>query len=295
MSTQQRLALATLLALGGAAAFSGCGLVVVCTDELRFSVVVEVRDAATGGPAAHGVTGISEHESGVVTEFIAGGDLRLYGNWNSELPGNHTMTIRKPGYLTEVVQADVDADRCHVETETVEVEIAPDPRAVPEYPVSFVEGPDTGGWRPPSAEVEVQGDTLEIKGFAGTTGCTELRVAAFRSGNGLHVQVEPSDTPLDDCVARRFEARFLLPSGPTDLLVTNALHFPAVLFEGQVRPALPYGDRLSANTRNARFPLSESDGFTMYETLTGGANESVIGSSALPVIPRFTSANPSVA
>lgn len=239
MNTQPRLAVRTLLALGTAAALSGCDIVgVVCTDELRYSVVVEVRDAATGRPAANGATGISEHESGVFTEFTASGELRLDGNWNSELPGNHTITIRKPGYLTEVVHADVDADRCHVETETVEAEIAPDPRAVAEHPVSFVEGPDTGGWRPASAEVQVHGDTLAIEGFAGTAGCAELRVVAFRSGDGLHVQVEPSEIPLDDCVSsRRFEATFLLPPGPTDLLVTNAHSFPAVLFDDQVRPA----------------------------------------------------------
>ncbi len=237
MSTRQRPALRTLLALGSAAALSGCDIFgVACTDELRFSVVVEVRDAATGAPAARGVTGRSEHESGVVTEFTATGDLQLHGNWAGELPGNHTITVRKPGYLTDVVRADVDADRCHVETETVEVEIAPDPRAVPEHPVSFTEGPDTSGWRPASAEVRVHGDTLEIEGFA-TTYCTELRVAAFRSGGGLHVQVEPSETPLDDCVKWRwFEAGFTLPSGPTDLLVTNAVDFPAELFDGRVRP-----------------------------------------------------------
>ena len=238
MSIQHRLALRTLVAAVPAAALSGCDLVGVCTDELRYSVVVEVRDAATGNPAARGATGISEHESGVVTEFTASGELRLDGNWNSELPGNHTITIRKPGYLTDIVHADVDADRCHVETETVEAEIAPDPRAVAEHPVSFVERPDTAGWRPASAEVEVHGDTLEIEGFARTAGCAELRVVAFRSGKGLHVQVEPSDTPLDECVSsRQFEARFLLPSGPTGLLVTNAHYFPAELFDGQVRPA----------------------------------------------------------
>ena len=238
MSTQQRLAVRTLVALGSAATLSGCGIVAVCTSELRYSVIVEVRDATTGRPAASGATGISEHESGIITEFTASGDLRLDGNWRTELRGNHTITIRKPGYLTEVVQADVDADRCHVETETVEAEITPDPRAVAEHPVSFVEGPDTAGWRPASAEVAVHGDTLEIKGFAGTAGCAELRVVAFRSGDGLHVQVEPSDTPLEDCVnSRQFKARFLLPSGPTDLLVTNAHYFPAVLFDGQVRPA----------------------------------------------------------
>ena len=35
------------------------------------------------------------------------------------------------------------------------------------------------------------GDTLEITGFVPI--CEELRVVAFRSGNGIHVQVEPSD------------------------------------------------------------------------------------------------------
>ena len=219
-------------------ALSDCDIVgVVCTDELRFSVVVEVRDAATGRPAARGVTGISEHESGVLTEFTAGSDLSLYGDWDSELPGRHVITVRKPGYLPHVVHADVDADRCHVETETVEADIAPDPRAVPEYPVSFIEGPDNSEWRSASAEVQVYGDKLEIKGLAETRDCTELRVVAFRSGTGLHVQVEPSDIPLDDCVSyRRFEASFSLPSGRTDLLVTNAVYFPAELFDGEVRP-----------------------------------------------------------
>ena len=239
MSTRQRLALRAILALGPAAALSGCDIVGgVCTDELRVSVVVEVRDSATERPAALGATGISEHESGVLTEFTASGELRLDGNWGTELPGNHTITIRKPGYLTEVAHAGVDADRCHVETETVAAEIAAAPRAVAEDPVSFVEEPDTGGWRPASAEVRVHGDTLEIKGFAATADCSELRVVAFRSGDGLQVQVEPSDIPLDDCVSsRRFEASFLLPPGPTDLLVTNAHYFPAVLFDGQVWPA----------------------------------------------------------
>lgn len=268
MSTRQRLALRALLALGSAAALSGCDIVgVACTDELRFSVMVTVRDAATGEPAARGATGRSEHESGTITEFSASGGLHLDGNWNRELPGSHTITIRKPGHLTQVAHADVDADRCHVKTETVEVEIAPDPRAVPEHPVSFAEGPDTAGWRAPSAEVQVRGDTLEIRGFAPTSGCKELRVVAYRSGDGLHVQVEPSDIPLDDCVrSRTFDARFTLPPGSTDLLVTNSVDFPAELFDGRVRPAAPtprYGDRLSANTRNARLPLSESDGFTM--------------------------------
>ena len=35
--------------------------------------------------AARGVTGRSEHESGTLTELSATDDLRLTGNWSSEL------------------------------------------------------------------------------------------------------------------------------------------------------------------------------------------------------------------
>ena len=208
---------------------------------MRFSAVVEVRDAATGRPAAIGATGVSEHESGVVTQFAAeSSDLTLYGDWHAELPGEHTFTVWKPGYLPHVVDAHVDSDRCHVKKEIVEAEITRDPRAVAEYPISFIEGPDTaGGWHTASADVRVYGDTLEIKGLAEARSCTELRVVAFRSGTRLHVQVERSDVPLDECVRSRwFEASFSLPSGTTDLLVTNA-GYPrsAVFFNGGVRPS----------------------------------------------------------
>ena len=72
--------------------------------------------------------------------------------------------------------------------------MAPDARALPQHPVSFIEGPEIDAW-PASAGGEVYGDTLEIQGFA-PNGCTELRVVAFRLGIGLHLQVEPSDIPL---------------------------------------------------------------------------------------------------
>ncbi len=212
MTTRHPLISRTLVVLGTAATLSGCGITDICTHELRPSLVVEVRDRPSGKPAAKGVTGLSAHESGTLTEFTAWDDLTLHGNWDGELPGNHTILVRKPGFLPDTVHADVDADRCHVELETVEAEIAPDTRAAPEHPVSFIEEPDSGGWRRAGAEVQVYGDTLEIRGLARTR-CTELRLVAFRSGSGLHVQVEPSDIPLEDCVdARRFEARFTLPS-----------------------------------------------------------------------------------
>jgi len=236
MTTRHPLISRTLVVLGTAATLSGCGITDVCTLELRPRLVVEVRVRLYGKPAAQGVTAVSVHEGGALTEFTARDDLTLHGNWGAELPGNHTILVRKPGFLPDTVRAGVDADRCHVELETVEAEIAPDPRAAIEHPVSFIEEPHTGGWRRASAEVRVHGDTLEIRGLAHTR-CTELRLVAFRSGSGLHVQVEPSDIPLEDCVdARRFEAKFTLPSEPTHLLVTNAHSFPVGLFDGQVRP-----------------------------------------------------------
>ncbi len=240
MAAQQSSALRTLLVLGFATSLSGCDhFFGLCGDAMYHTLFVEVRDSASNGPAAIGATGVSEHESGEITELIAGSDLELFGKWGRELPGEHTISVWKPGYLPYVVDAHVDADRCHVETETVEADIALDPRAVPEHPISFIQEPDTAsGWRSASAEVQVYGDTLEIKGLSGTRDCVDLQVVPFRSGARLHVQVQASDVPQDECVGwRRFEARFLLPSGATHLLVTNPAFFPVVLFNGEVRPA----------------------------------------------------------
>lgn len=238
MSTQHRLASRILLASGTAAALSGCDadFDYGCTTQMEPSVIVEVRDRATGMPAARSATGLSRHESGVLTELFRETDLLLWAEWGSELPGNHLILVRKPGFLTEIAHADVDEDRCHVVPDTVQVDLARDPGAVPESSVSFIEGPDTAGWRDASAEVQVHGDTLEIKGYTGTR-CTELRVVAFRSGRRLHVQIEPSDTPLESCTRSRwFEARFMLPPEPTDLLVTNGFWVPVVFFDGLLDP-----------------------------------------------------------
>ena len=240
MITQRRAASRTLLVLGTAAVLSSCGIVGIgCTDELRPSVVVAVRDPGTRAPAARGVTGYSEHETGVLTELYATDDLHLNGDWSRELPGNHTIHTRRPGFLTDIVHVEVGSDACHVKTGTVQVQLAPDTLAWPEHPVSFIEGPEIDAWPAASAGVQVHGDTLEIKGFA-PSDCTELRIVAFRSGNRLHVQVEPSDIPRDPCVSlsvRQFEARFTLPPEPTYLLVTNGFFLPGELFNGRVRPS----------------------------------------------------------
>ena len=63
---------------------------------------MEVRDAVNGMPAARGVTGVSKHESGVLTDLYAIDDLRLRGDWSRELPGHHTIprfTLPEPTRL----------------------------------------------------------------------------------------------------------------------------------------------------------------------------------------------------
>ncbi len=230
MPPRCRSALRTLPVLGTAVAFSGCGgllFEVACTLELRSSVAIEVRDPVTGAPAARGVTGWSEHESGITTEFATSGDLLLHGNWRSELPGHHVIHLRKPVFRTEVLTVDVGGDDCHVEPATVRAHMEPNPLAVPQHPLSFIEGPEIDAW-PASAGVKIYGDTLEVRGFA-PNGCTRLRAVAYRQASGfLHVQVEPSDIPLDRCASpRQFEVRYRLRlNGPISTLPTAAA-FPS--------------------------------------------------------------------
>ena len=207
----------------------------ICTTEMQDSLIVEVREAGTGAPAARGVTGASVHGSGTTTDLAAVDELRVRGFWGRELPGRHTITLQRPGYQFGFARVDVPEGECHVMTQTVEVQISSDPLALLQHAVSFIEGPEIPAW-PPDASVQIHGDTLQISGFA-PTNCELLEVVAFRRGEGLHVQVEPSDTRLDRCISpREFEVRYQLPSGQTSLLVTNGLGFPIVLFAGQVQP-----------------------------------------------------------
>jgi hypothetical protein len=228
--------LPALAMFGASVALLACDDVfgVACTSEMIFSASVQVRDVRTGEPAARGVTGFAEHESGAVTQFAAIDDSTLIGDWQRELPGHHAIRLQKPGYQTEILNVTVPGGRCHVEPVTAHAEISPDPGSVSEDPVSFQDGPKINAW-PASAGVQIHGDTLEISGFAPTP-CESLRTVAFRTGTGLHVQVEPSGSPLEECASpREFVARFILPAERTYLLVTNGFGFPVELFDGQVQ------------------------------------------------------------
>ena len=106
-------------------------------------------------------------------------DLHLNGDWSSELGGHHTIRVRKPGFLTDIVHVDVGAAECHVVPRTVQARLAPDTRALPQHSVSFIEGPEIDAWPLGSVGVQAYGDTLEIKGFAPNTCEAELRVVSY--------------------------------------------------------------------------------------------------------------------
>lgn len=251
----RRSMLALGLILVGLVLSSAClgSLEVLCTSVLRASLIVEVREAADGAPAARGTTGLSEHESGRAVELAAADDLFLHGDWPAELPGTHSVVLRSPGYRVEIVQAFVERDECHVETATVHAELTPEPSAVSVNAIEFIDGPKVDAY-PASAGVRVVGDTLEISGFA-PTNCTELHAVAFRVGQELHVQIEPSDVALTECVSPRlFSAKYILPPERTYLLVTNGYSFPTTLFSGQVRPTPP---RLGHSCLSVNGPAAE--------------------------------------
>lgn len=106
---------------------------------------------------------------------------------------------------------------------------------MPVHPIDLGSGPEIDAY-PARVGVQIHGDTLELRGFAPAE-CTELRAVAFRLGSQLHVQIEPSDVPLGECLSpQQFEVRYLLPDEGTYLLVTNGRGFPTALFSGQVRP-----------------------------------------------------------
>lgn len=114
-----------LLSLG----LSACNLVDpgACTTEAVPTMVVEVRDAETGAPAAAGAHGYAE-EAAFKADLIgpdAGADaLHLYGPF--ERAGTYRVTVMKAGYVTwqqEGVQ--VSRDECHVRTVHLRADLQP--------------------------------------------------------------------------------------------------------------------------------------------------------------------------
>ena len=212
-------------------------LSVDCTSELRASLLVEVRDALTGAPAAHGTTGTATHvETLTNTDLFSYLDsLRLNGNWSREQAGQYTVRIQKPGFQNEQISVDVTEDRCHVRTPRVPVTLTTNAAATMITPLAFERGARVGG-SPASVGVRVFGDTLVVSGRAGT-GCQEVDAIAFRAGLSWHIQLQPSRW-VGPCIGphgqQQFEVRYQLIPGRNDVLITNGLEPPLTLFSGRV-------------------------------------------------------------
>jgi hypothetical protein len=227
---------------------SGCGDLLgihACPAIMSPNLVVEVRDAL-GHPAARGATGFAEHlASGTVTEFFAGiiGDsLRLHASWDRERAGGYTVTVMKPGFRTEQASATVRTGKCGVRTAHVPVTLRRDSLAVQVTPLSFARGGRVPGYAA-NADVRVAGDTLIIAGQAGSP-CDDLEAIAFRRGQFLHVQLQPTElfTPCPMLPPlQQFEARFLLVPGINEVLVTQGYGVFSRLFSGSVSPGQAAG------------------------------------------------------
>jgi hypothetical protein len=233
-----RIASCVLLFTG--CALSGCDVFgVVCTDELRPNLVVEVREAVSGEPAARGATGVAEHPgSGEITDLFALADsLRLHGDWLRERAGRYTVAVQKPGFRTEYASATVDEDRCHVRTRRVPVTLTRNSSAVAVGPLAFHRDARVAGF-PASAGIRVFADTLVVSGRAAAL-CGDLGVVAFRSDGSWHIQFQPLQW-VDSCPdvqnLQQFEARFTLVPGSNQLLITNGYGPPVELFSGVVSP-----------------------------------------------------------
>ncbi len=103
-------------------ALSACGdpVELVCTEELRPGIIVDVLEEGTGLPAADGAT-LTVHDGDYdesSTEAYEG--RTMAGAW--ERAGTYDVAVAKPGYHTWVrTGVVVRADECHVITVHLEV------------------------------------------------------------------------------------------------------------------------------------------------------------------------------
>ena len=108
----------------GSACFLGPG---DCTTELRYGLVVLVRDAATGAPAGHGATATAQDGAYVETLHFNGGpgsadSLSFVGA--GERPGRYEVRVNKTGYQPWSRRGiQVKSDACHVQPVMLEARL----------------------------------------------------------------------------------------------------------------------------------------------------------------------------
>jgi hypothetical protein len=107
-------------------ALAGCNVLVPtdCTLEARPYLVVDVRDAWTGAPAALGATGTIQE--GSFTDRLHANNELVMQAAEVERPGTYNVRIQKAGYLDWTAQSvRVNEGRCHVETVRLSAHLQP--------------------------------------------------------------------------------------------------------------------------------------------------------------------------
>jgi hypothetical protein len=105
---------------------AGCNVLVPtgCTLEALPYLVVEVRDARTGAPAAMGATGMVQ-EGSFIDTLYAINELVLE-TFEYERAGTYNVRIQKAGYQDWTAQdVRVKKGRCGVETVTLRARLEP--------------------------------------------------------------------------------------------------------------------------------------------------------------------------
>lgn len=112
-----------------AALLTGCGDdstgPILCTQEFRYGISIQVRDGATGEGAAIGAEGaITEGDYSEI--LMVFGDDTMLGAGERE--GTYDIRITKPGFADWMAsQVTVTADECHVQTVLLEANLVPIP------------------------------------------------------------------------------------------------------------------------------------------------------------------------
>jgi hypothetical protein len=92
---------------------ASCNPFLSCTSQVQAGIAVEVKDAATGVPAADGARGIVR--DGAFVDSLFGTSTHMSGAY--ERPGVYEVIIAKEGYREwRTAGVEVTSGRCHVNT-----------------------------------------------------------------------------------------------------------------------------------------------------------------------------------
>jgi hypothetical protein len=110
---------------------TACSDPLICTEPGVRSVVVNVRDALTGQPAAYQARLIMSSDTRVdtITDLVSAAESLVATEvWSHVGPGVYTVTVEKDGYLpwtTEGVRVQATPNGCSVSTVHLDANLSP--------------------------------------------------------------------------------------------------------------------------------------------------------------------------